>query len=325
MEGCRQFPDSGSGDPDCARPYSQGSVWNVPLDWQQARIHPQSSEMMAAFFASEAWVGTDATQYSANIYFVTDATPLVPVKLTYSFRDASTDRSIQMGPQGAIVSMPLPPEARPAPGTDGQLVVINLDTGEEWGLNKGRVARDGSWSAGGAYRYHIGSSGVPPSGFGQRGAAIGQFAGIVRACEIERGYIDHAVTLAYDYPCKPSVCRANGWPPAIPPFMDTDGRGTSKYDIPEGARIVIRPEITRPQIERACGRRKGCIVWVMNMQKYGGFVVDRSGHPKTYAEGDATAHWDPAHWTTDMLKNIPPDWYAVVDWNYPSTQAGDGL
>jgi hypothetical protein len=66
---------------------------------------------------------------------------------------------------------------------------------------------------------------------------------------------------------------------------------------------------------------KGCMLWVLNMQEYGGFIVDDSGHPKTYAEGDATAHWDPAVWSNDMLRNIPPEWYAVIDWNHPATKA----
>src|SRR5512139_875819 len=127
--------------------------------------------------------------------------------------------------------MPLPANARPAPGTDGQLVVINVDSGEEWGLIQGEIGKNGSWYAGGAYRYHIRNSGVPPTGFAQRGAGIGQLAGIVRECEVKRGYIGHAVTLAYDYPCSPEVCAANGWPAVIPPFTKTDGKGGSKYDI----------------------------------------------------------------------------------------------
>jgi hypothetical protein len=321
-EGCRQFPASGSGDADCARFYTQDSIWNIPIDWQRAQIHPQSKEMMGAFFQSASWIGTDATQYSANVYFVTSKTPLVPVKLTYSFRDASSDEYVRMGRPGETVYMPLPPGAVPAPGTDGQMVVVNLETGEEWGLNKGRIASDGSWSAGGAYLYRIDNSGVPPEGFGQRGAAIGQLAGIVRRCEIERGHIDHAVTLAYDFPCSGSVCKANGWPVSIPPFTDTDGTGRSPYDIPEGARLAIRPEITREQIAQACRRNKACIVWTLNMQEYGGFVVDCSGHPKSYAEGDATAHWDPKLWSKDILRYIPPEWYVVIDWNHPATKAG---
>lgn len=316
--------EANAADPsNCVRPYTDNSIWNVPIDWKIAKIHPQSNQMMTAFFESEPWVGTDAAQNASNVYFVTNQTPLVPVKLRKnSFRDAASDTRIDMGQPGGIVMIPLPAHARPASGDDGQLVVINLDTGEEWGLNKGDN-RGGIWYAGGAYRYDIRNSGVPPAGFAQRGAGIGQFAGIVRSCEIERGTIGHAVTLAYDYPCDPAVCRANGWPEVIPPFTKTDGNGTSRYDIPEGARVVIRPTIPREEIEKACGEIRGCVVWALNMQVYGGFVVDRSGHPKSYAEGNDTARWDPKMWTSDMLRNIPPEWYAVIDWNHPSTSGAN--
>jgi hypothetical protein len=128
------------------------------------------------------------------------------------------------------------------------------------------------------------------------------------------------VTLAYDFPCAPDVCRANGSPAVISPFTKTDGKGSSIYDIPEGARLAIKPQISKSEVENACSLIKGCIVWVMNMQRYGGFIVDNSGHPKTYAEGMATAHWDPNIWSSNMLGHIPTDWYVVIDWNYPATK-----
>lgn len=305
----------------CERPYPDSSIWNVPLDWSIAKIHPMSDLMMSAFFRSRDWIGADTSQYTPNVYWVSSSTPLVPVKLTKNrFRDAVNDQALLYGEPAGIVWMPLPVEARPARGSDGQLVVINRDTGEEWGLNKGSIDSQGNWSAGGIYRYHIQNSGIPPEGFGQRGAGIGQLAGIVRRCEVDRGRIEHAVTLAYDYPCQADVCQLNAWPASIPPFRKTDGRGKSPFDIPEGARLAIRPEISQQEILDACAGIKGCIAWVSNMQEYGGFVVDNSDHPKTYAEGNATANWDPSMWARTMLKNIPPDWYVVIDWNYPSTQ-----
>ncbi|HEX2997351.1 MAG TPA: hypothetical protein VHP14_21190, partial [Anaerolineales bacterium] len=306
----------------CERPYHDSSIWNVPIDWSIARVHPMSDVMMHAFFKDSDWIGTDTSQYAPNVYLVSNDTPLVPVKLReYRFRDAFNDLEIGYGEPAGIVQVPLPPGAQPAVGTDGQLVVVNVDSGEEWGLNEGAVDSQGNWSAGGVYRYSIKNSGIPPEGFGQRGAGIGQLAGIVRRCEVERGHIDHAVTLAYDYPCASEVCQQNGWPVAVPPFHKTDGDGTSRFDIPEGARIAIRPEISQEKIDSACAGVKGCVVWVHTMQKYGGFIVDKSGHPKTYAEGDATANWDPSVWTGDMLRNIPMDWYVVIDWNGPSTKA----
>lgn len=306
----------------CFRPYTDDSIWNTPLDWNKAKIHPENDSMMAEFFKAINWIGSDATQFSPNIYFASNQTPLMAVKLRQNrYRDASNDVNIQYGLPGGVIWMPIPQGASPAPGTDGQMVVVNLDTGEEWGVNKGEIDSTGQWTVGGAYRYNIQNSGLPPEGFGQRGGGIGQLAGIVRRCEVERGSINHAVTLAYDFPCEPSTCLLNGWPASVPPFITSDGRGYDAYDIPEGARIAIRPEITMDQIRGVCHGVRGCVVWARNMQLYGGFIVDDSGHPKTYAEGDATAHWDPALWTADMLRDIPSEWYVVIDWNFPSTKA----
>lgn len=309
-------------DAFCERPYQDSSIWNTPIDWSIAKIHPTSDLMIDTFFETSNWIGTDTSQYTPNVYLVSNNTPLVPVKLKeYRFRDAIKDTIIQYGEPAGVVKMPLPSDARPAIGTDGQLVVINMDTGEEWGLNNGYRDIEGNWFAGGVYRYSIQNSGIPPEGFGQRGAGIGQLAGIVRRCEVDRGNIAHAVTIAYDFPCTPEVCQQMGWPASIPPFRKTDGKGTSPYDIPEGTRIAIRPEISKGEIVKKCSGMKGCIVWALNMQQYGGFIVDNSGHPKSYAEGNATANWDPSIWRDDMLRNIPSDWYIVIDWNSPSTKA----
>ena len=305
----------------CERPYPDTSIWNVPLDWSIAKIHPMNDLMMRAFFESRDWIGADTSQYTPNMYWVANDTPLVRVQLLENrFRDAMNDKLLQYGQPAGVVWMPLPVEARPAEGTDGQLVVINVDTGEEWGLNKGYVDGNGNWFAGGVYRYHIQNSGIPPEGFGQRGAGIGQLAGIVRRCEVERGWIGHAVTLAYDYPCEQEVCQQNGWSASIPPFRKTDGRGRSQYDIPEGARLAIRPEISRAEIVDACSAILGCVIWALNMQEYGGFIVDNSDHPKTYAEGNITADWNASLWNRDMLREIPSDWYVVIDWDSPSRE-----
>jgi len=302
---------------ECKRPYAESSIWNVPIDWSNARVHPQSPEMMAAFWEGTPWIGSDPYQYAPNIYLVDNNTPLVSVKLRKNrYRDAIDDQTIRYGQPGGEVMVPLPANALPAPGTDAQLVAVNVDTGEEWGIFRGDIV-DGKWIADGVYRYHVDNSGIPPEGFTHRGAGVGSLAGIVRPCEVERGYIDHAVTLAYDSACEPTVCEANGWPAFIPPFTKTDGEGLSQYDIPDGARLAILPEITLEQINQACHQVRGCVAWALAMQRYGGFIVDNSGHPKTYAEGDETAHWDAQVWTADMLRDIPPSWYVVLDWNIP--------
>ena len=256
-------PDPNLNSVSCGRPYTASSIWNTPIDWSIAKIHPMSDLMMAAFFKDYGWIGTDSSQFTPNVYWASNETPLIPVKLIKNrFRDAIDDNKIKYGEPGDTVWMPLPVNARPAIGTDGQLVVINTDTGEEWGLNNGFIDISGNWFAGGIYRYSIHNSGIPPEGFAQRGAGIGQLAGIIRRCEVDRGHIAHAVTIAYDFPCAPEACQQSGWPASIPPFRKTDGKGISQYDIPEGARIAIRPEISKEDIGRVCLGIKGCIIWI---------------------------------------------------------------
>lgn len=301
---------------NCPRFYSNSSIWNTPIDWSKAQIHSQNDQMMAAFFQSSSVIGANTDSYAPNIYFVDNQTPLVPVKLRKNrFRDAINDQYIIYGEPAATIWVPMPSIARPAPGTDAQLVIINIDTGEEWGFIFGEITDQGQWVVGGAYRYHIDNSGVPPSGFGQRGSGIGQLAGIIRPCEVERGFIGHAVTIAYDYPCAAASCEKYGLPSFIPPFTKTDGDGTQAMDIPEGARMAIRPEITVDQIIEACNAVQGCVTWAITMQTYGGFIVDNSGHPKTFGEGSATANWNPQIWSKHMLNGIPSSWYVVLDWN----------
>ena len=51
----------------CERPYSDSSVWNIPIDWSVAHIHPMSDIMMDAFFESDDWIGTDTSQFTPNM------------------------------------------------------------------------------------------------------------------------------------------------------------------------------------------------------------------------------------------------------------------
>src|SRR6185436_12175067 len=107
-------------DASCLRPYTDSSIWNVPIDWSKARIHPHSEAMMAVFFQGEKWIGSNTDSYAPNLYFVSNATRLVPVTFRYRFQNVIDDMRIDYGIPDEITQIPLPPEAQPAPGTDGQ-------------------------------------------------------------------------------------------------------------------------------------------------------------------------------------------------------------
>src|SRR5688572_4138014 len=43
----------------CRRPYADTSIWNVPIDWSIAKLHPMNDLLMSAFFKSHNWIGSD--------------------------------------------------------------------------------------------------------------------------------------------------------------------------------------------------------------------------------------------------------------------------
>ena len=85
----------------CERPYPHTSIWNVPLDWSIAKIHPMNDLMISAFFKSRDWIGADTSQYTPNMYWVENDTPLVPVQLLKNrFRDAMNDKLLAVRSAG---------------------------------------------------------------------------------------------------------------------------------------------------------------------------------------------------------------------------------
>ncbi len=51
-------------DVSCERPYQDLSLWNVPIDWSIAKIHPMNDRMMEAFFADYDWIGSDTSRFT---------------------------------------------------------------------------------------------------------------------------------------------------------------------------------------------------------------------------------------------------------------------
>jgi hypothetical protein len=218
------------------------------------------------------------------VYEVTSRTPTQPVSLSGWFSHAFAGGKRLRNTQGAVVDVPIPPGARAAAGSDGQIIVVNRTTGEEWGFWRAERSAAGTWSATNGYRYNVRWSGVPPvseSKFTARGSGIPYLAGLVRRCEIARRRIDHALAFAYDYPARSFVH----------PATKSDGKGSSPADLPEGARLQLDPKLTRAQIE-AWGCRRACLTIARALQRYGMYVVDNAGREKIMVEYGGTARWD---------------------------------
>jgi hypothetical protein len=294
---------------DCRRPYSDDSPWNTKIG-PTPRYHPRSTQLVTAL---EGHFGSNPDTYTYPVYVVTAGMPLQTVHFSGLFSnvtDKGTKLELRRG--GGRVEVPIPQRALPSRGTDSQIIIINSETGDEWGFWQARPFGRNSWQAVNGYHYNIRWSGVPPPGFSSRGARVPYLAGLIRKCEIERGAIDHAIAFAYDYPCSRETCREQGFPRHVYPARGSDGKGTYRYDFPEGTRLQLDPQATEKDVRRWCGSDRACRVIVKALQEYGMITIDNGGHPKIYPEYNGTAQWGTLL-TDKTPSKIPYTAFRVLD------------
>lgn len=265
----------------CSRPYSPESPWNTPIG-----PRPDYDKQSDRYVRSLGPVLTsDPTQYTYPVYEVDGSTTRATVHLSGWYSEVGDEGEELENQRGGSAELPIPAGADPAAGEDAQIILVDPETGDEWGVSSLTPAGDGSWQAWNAYRYNTRWSGVPPrdsSGrpFFARGAGVPYLAGLVRPCEIARGRIDHALAFAFDAPS----------PAYVYPATKSDGNG-GEDDLPEGARLQLDPGLTDSEI-RAWGCAAQCLTIARALQEYGMYVIDNSGRPKVMLEYEGTARWN---------------------------------
>jgi hypothetical protein len=264
----------------CAAPYSADSPWNTPIP-RDARVHASSARYVDAL---EGPLTSDPTQYTYPVYEVSRRTRRQPVVVNNVFSDVTGGGRRLTVRKGGTVRLPIPAGARAAAGTDAQIILLDRDSGDEWGAWRLRRTA-GRWHVDNGYHYNTRWSGVPPRAadgrtFGSRGAGVPYLAGLVRPCELRRGRIDHALAFAYNFPAARHVY----------PATKSDGAGEPGRDMPEGTRMQLDPGLSRRQIER-WGCRGPCLTIARALQRYGMYVIDNSGRPKVILEYEDTARW----------------------------------
>jgi hypothetical protein len=281
----------------CPRPYADDSPWNRPVG--RVRGRPAGLRQRLT---------SDPSQYTFPVYEVTSRTPLRTVRFDgwYSRVSAGGKRIVNVRGGSAsdrVARVPIPAQAEAAAGTDGQVILVNRDTGEEWDMWRFRRAADGAYDVTNVGRYMTTWSAVPPRDdnrrtWALRGAKIPYLAGLVRPCEIARGRIDHALAFAY-----PDV--TSRW---VYPATHSDGDGGG---LPMGARLQLDPSISAQTIKRRWGCTGPCFTIARALQRYGMYLIDGSGRPKLMMEYDATADWN-GHITARTPSAIPVGRFRIV-------------
>lgn len=258
------------------RLFSSDSVWNA-LVATEAPVDPSSPERMAAFTAevdqevaavSGPWIND--TAYTTPLYVVPADQPRVSVALDVSW-GAGLHAAFAAG-------VPLPNDAVPSAGSDGQLTVYQPATDtlwEFWQLARTSSGWHASW--GGAMRdvsnspgFYTSSSwpslaGIEGWNWGATATSLPAIGGTITVAELQRGEIDHALAMAI-----PDAC-ANWftWP-----AQRGDGGSSAPDCLPEGARLRLDANLDLSSLDLPPVTR----MLAKAAQRYGIIVRDVTHH-----------------------------------------------
>jgi len=254
--------------PADARPFTEDSAWNQPIP--DEIVVDRDSQVMVDHLAGDGYANANLDAFGVPVYHADGDTPRRRVTCTRQWDACGLDQE----------PVPIPDGARPSPGSDGAMVVIDTATGRSYDFWQARPGPDGSWVASWGGIVDVSGDGYTP-GAGQTGAGMPRLAGVVRTSEIGRGDIPHALVFSTD-----NACRGTHRYPA----SKTDGRSDRPDCIPQGSRVQLDPGLPVDEIpgltpaERAVARA---------LQTYGAYVVDNGGARMAFIFETPTSGEDP--------------------------------
>ncbi|HEX8054589.1 MAG TPA: hypothetical protein VF517_16500 [Thermoleophilaceae bacterium] len=276
--------------PDCERFFSPRAFWNEALP-ADAPLDPSSAEVTGELIRSveagpgqgrPATINTDA--YTPPVYTVPADQPRVKVELDQPAGIADDLRA-------ALASVPLPADARAAPGTDAEIVVWQPSTDTLWEFWQLR-RKSGRWHARWGGRLAGVSTGpaVFGSNWGTSASGLPLAGGLITPRELRSGRIDHALALG--------VPDVRAWEFAVP-ARRTDGVSTCRHAVPEGARFRLDPALDVD----ALGLPPAVATIARAAQRYGIVVREQAGAVAFYAQNASTFRADPY---ADLFQGRPP-------------------
>lgn len=252
-----------------------GQFWRQ--DISKAPLDPRSPQMAAhvAQQVADHWGGVAAFnlhRFGTSTYTVPRSQARVDIK----FSDCQGKKHVPKGlygPGGHFVSVPIPPNALPAQGTDMHLAIWQPSTDTFWELWKAQKRSDGWYACwGGRIDGYSSSQAQFPGYFGVSASGIAAAPGSIRADEVAAQSIDHAMSL--------QIIRAKHWKTISWPAVRSDGWAEDEFAVAEGQRLRLDPSVNVDALKlhpvaRAVAKAA---------QKYGFVVTDTAGAVAIVAE-----------------------------------------
>jgi hypothetical protein len=194
--------------------------------------------------------------------------------------------------QAAFDAVPIPPDARAAAGTDGNMVVYQPSTDTMWEFWL-MQREQGGWHAtwGGRMTNVSTNPGRYDGNWGAPATSLPQIGGTITIEELRAGRIDHALAMAIPEPRRGAFV----WP-----ARRTDGTSDDPAAIPEGTRFRLDPSLDLGSLQLPRATR----ILAEAAQRYGMVVRDRSANVTLYAEDPSPTGTDPY---PQLLGGLPPN------------------
>lgn len=296
-------PEPGAWNP-LDPPFAPSSIWNTPLP-ADTQPHARSAEWVPTF------VSIDPTQYTYPVYIEPpEGWPVWEITCTGAAKmyDGTEAKDVV----GKALFVPLPDDFAIPAGSDGQIIVIELDGSENdlWQVRDvDRGNRTARASNGSQYEGAMSGPGTTsPIVYASRGAGVPYFAGLIRPHEMAAGRIPHALAFAYDRSGSDFVYPA------------TKSDGNDVGGMPEGGRVYIPADTDIASLKDRNGKPLTAEARIVAraLQEFGAVLVDNAGNSgKLYAESVITADWPTlpnANWVRFRSEDL-----RVADWG------GDGV
>jgi hypothetical protein len=268
------------------RLFSPTSFWNEPVP-TGAALDPSSTALVGELdteIAAEEqagdgpWINT--TSYSYPIYTVPANQPTVKVQLV-----GNPDAALS----SAWDAVPLPPQAKPAAGTDGVLVIWQPSTDRLWEF--WRLKHEpGGWQAewGGAIQDVSLNRGVygpaawpgAQTWWGVSASSLSVPGGLITLEDLELAKVNHALALVL--PERRAGVYAS-------PARRTDGKSSNPLSLPAGAHLRLNPSLNLAALHLP----RLTLLLAKAAQRYGIFVTDGGAVAGFYAQDPTSAGPDP--------------------------------
>jgi hypothetical protein len=252
--------------------FAPDSVWNAPLP-ADAPQDPASDALVGTLRNTVAqniaagWGPWISTYDTPPLYIVPADQPTVRVQLDPG--------SWKVGLQRAFEAVPIPANADPTAGVDGELTVWQPATDRLWELFEARKLPDGWHASFGGAMANVSRSrgyfdtdswpGLSQRWWGATASSLPVIAGTIMIDELKAGVIPHALAMNIPW-AKPNVYS---WP-----AQRTDGASTDANAIPEGARFRLDPHLDIASLDVPPMTRMMAVA----AQRYGIIVRDQTAH-----------------------------------------------